>query len=299
MVADTHCLVVGEALVDIVDGRETPGGSPLNVAVGLARLGLATTLATHLGTDPRGALVRAHLDDSGVALSEGSVDPGARTSTAEATLAEDGSATYAFDIDGRVGTLPAAAAGALHTGSLAAVLSPGAEAVRALFAEAPPETLRTFDPNIRPALVPHTRRTLRQVQAFLTAAHVVKLSDEDAAWLWPGEDPADVARRIADGGAALAVVTRGADGVVAARRDTTDIVDLPALPAAVADTIGAGDAFMSGLIAGLVEAGVTESSARVDDRALEAALGLALSCAAITVSRAGANPPRRAEIAGA
>src|SRR5690606_25358849 len=142
-------VVVGESLVDVLGADRVPGGSPLNVAVGLARLGVPTTLLTQLGADADGDLVRAHAEASGVAVR---AQPVPRTGTAVATVDDDGSADYAFDIawtwDPRSG--PAPAADLFHCGSLAAFLTPGAAGVDALLAEAADRgALTSFDPNIR------------------------------------------------------------------------------------------------------------------------------------------------------
>ena len=163
---NNRVLVVGEALVDVVthvDGRSTlaPGGSPANVAVGLGRLGREVELASWIAPDAHGLLVTAHLSASNVALAPGCIQA-ERTSVATAVLDDQGGAQYTFDVGWRVGaeTLASCQASAvLHTGSLAAVLEPGASRVVSLLDERRPETMITYDPNIRPSLMPPRRTT--------------------------------------------------------------------------------------------------------------------------------------------
>ena len=232
-------LVVGEALVDIVlrgaaPGAEHPGGSPANVALGLGRLGRRVSLLSRLGDDERGERVRAHLAASGVRLADGTLAPG-RTSTATARLDERGAASYEFELDWR---LPDAVelppARALHTGSIAAFLAPGGDAVLELVRRAEAEGLTvSYDPNARPVLMGAAGPARERVEQFVATADVVKVSDEDLAWLALGP--------------ALVVVTRGgegASGVCAAGE-----VEVPAPPVDVVDTVGAGDAFMSATLA--------------------------------------------------
>ncbi|WIE54004.1 carbohydrate kinase [Curtobacterium sp. MCBD17_003] len=280
--------VVGEALVDVV-ARGTvsrvPGGGPMNVAVGLARLGHATRLVTCLGEDEDGASVRAHIEANGVDLD---AVPIARTSTAVATIAADGSASYRFDLSWLPGRIEVPASTAvLHVGSIAAVLGPGAADVREIALRRPGDTLLTVDPNVRPTITPDRAAVLGWLEPLLDAADVVKLSDEDAAWLYPG-DPVDrVLDRILDGPTRLAAVTTGGAGCVVAT--PSERIALPAAPASVVDTIGAGDSFMAGLVHALLVAGGTASSSAIGS--------FALACAAITVGRHGANPPTLAEVA--
>ena len=292
----TSVLVIGEALVDIVrsgDGsREHPGGSPLNVAYGLARLGIPTTLQTRFGRDQRGELIRAHLAGAGVELWPGS-DDAARTSTALARLEEDGAARYEFDIDWDMPPVAVPSAyRAVHAGSIATFLEPGASAVRETLAAASGTALVTFDPNIRPALVGERGAALATFEETVRLAQVVKLSDEDARWLYPDSDLDGVLARLLDLGPGLAVCTLGADGARLATRALT--VSVPALRVTVADTIGAGDSFMSCLIAELL----THSAAPGDLGAAElTAVGTAaVRAAAITVSRPGAQPPTAVEL---
>lgn len=302
-------LVIGEALVDVItaDGTttEVPGGSPANVALGLARLGREAELACWIGTDARGQAIREHLLTSGVRLFPGS-EAAARTSTAQALIGADRAATYHFDLDWNP-PFPADAAPLLvHTGSIAAVLSPGSETVRRTLEHYRPTATICYDPNARPQLMgePATARTT--VETCVALADLVKCSDEDMAWLY-GISPADdaalesVLRDWLARGAAIVVVTRGKRGALALTA-TGQRLEVPADPnIVVVDTVGAGDSFMGGLedglwSVGLVGAGQREALRSIDAATLEAVITHAAAVADVTVSRAGANPPTRAEI---
>ncbi len=307
-----HVLVVGEALIDVVEeptGRQRlhPGGSPANVALGLARLGHPVELATHIGSDPHGRLIEEHLRRSGVRLAPGSVVDGP-TSTATATLDRQGGASYRFAINWDPPAVHGSEGpGHLHTGSIATALEPGCARVEDMVAAARPNRTVSYDPNLRPALLGPPGYERPAVERLVASADVVKASEEDLAWLHPGEDPADVAARWARSGPAMVVLTRGGQGStvhwgLAGRRD------LPARRVEVADTIGAGDAFMAGLLAGLLTAGLLGSnpstlraamSGTEPDPAVAAALDLAALTAAITCSRPGADPPLLAEVLAA
>lgn len=319
-----RALVVGEALVDVVEGGAAhPGGSPLNVAVGLARLGVPTTLFTRVGRDAHGSLVRDHLDASGVVLGDGSVH-GDRTSTAVVDVDAEGRAEYRFDLVSELPTPGVAHAGLVHAGSIAAFAEPGAAVVRATFARTDADTLLSFDPNIRPGAMGEREDVLGPFEAYAARAHVVKLSDEDAAWLYPSLGLDAVLARLVGLGTGLAVVTRGAEGCLALAALAAGggelggaFVERPAAPVRLVDSIGAGDAFMSGLLAALLGAadgvgadgsgsgsgsdpwpvGRALLAGRADAlEVLGPVLDAALASAAITVSRAGANPPSAREL---
>lgn len=298
-------LVVGESIVDIIVSAggsvAHPGGSPLNVAVGLARLGVEVDVVTYLADDDNGALLRAHLDQSGVRTVRTAPGSPAATPTAAVTLQEDGSAQYAFDLHWELPEIESTSLdhGLLHTGSIAALLPPGGAAIEALVAAVRDRMLVTFDPNIRPQIIGERDAVIADVERFFAAAHVVKASAEDLQWLYPGLSLGDAARHVRAMGPSIVVVTDGGDATIVASAD--GVVVTPARRVEVVDTIGAGDSFMAGLIASLVDQGVVERFA--DDPAAALAsidiaqlVDLATSCAAITVTRAGANPPRRDEL---
>ncbi len=300
-----HVLVVGEALVDVVhraDGsvEELPGGSLANVALTLGRLGRDVRLVTWLGRDDRGAAVQEWLEDSGVTLTPGSTQA-LSTSVATARLDEHGAAKYEFELEWDVPSGATIAPGtlALHTGSIAAVLEPGASAVRDLVKAARPTTTITYDPNARPALMGDPALAKPRIEELVSLADVVKVSDEDIAWLVPGSDPVAVARHWLALGPAVVIVTFGGEGAVAVTEAGEQRVAAPRVD--VVDTVGAGDSFMGALIDGLWEAGLLGAGRRAALRAIDAGtlaslLERCVAVAAITVSRAGANPPRRADL---
>ena len=271
--------VVGEALVDLVpagDGIEPRvGGSPLNVAVGLARLGVAVRLLTGLGPDPYGDLVRAHLEEHGVPVVAAGL---AATSTAGVRVDERGDATYDLRVDTTLPDADLPPGGALHVGSLAAALAPGAATVDRLVSQARERGLPvSYDPNLRPGFV--TAETPARVRALAAAADVVKLSEDDAVLLAPGTDPATTALGLLGGSTGTVVLTRGARGATAytTTASGTHRTDAAAVPVEVVDTVGAGDAFTAGLLA-----------ARLRDADLDEQLGSALDSAAACCARAGA-----------
>ncbi|RYV50488.1 carbohydrate kinase family protein [Pengzhenrongella frigida] len=301
-----RALVVGEALVDVVrqlDGsiENHVGGSPANVAIGLGRLGRPVDLLTWFAPDAHGELVRRHLEDSAVHVLPGS-DGAGSTSVALATLDETGAATYTFDLDWQVpaGTELAADVVVVHSSTIGAALEPGGEAVLQLLGQARSQATVTYDPNVRPALLGSAEQMRPLVARLVELADVVKVSDEDLAWLEPGVALIEVAAKWATSGPGIVVVTRGGAGVVAVTSGGVH-VEVPARTVAVADTVGAGDSFMSGLIDGLWTAGLLGAERRgdlggIDAGTLTRILERSARIAAITVSRAGANPPRLAEL---
>lgn len=293
----TAVLVLGEALIDIVarDGAESEyvGGSPANVAVGIARQGLDASLLTRLGRDDRGRRIAAQIEASGATVAEGSWTDAA-TSTARARLRADGSAEYEFHIDWSLdaGVMAALvdAASVVHAGSIALFLQPGGDTVLAGLERAQRAgAVVTVDPNIRPALVGDDAVAVAE-RAF-AAASVVKLSDEDAEALYPGVPAEEVLARIAAFGPRVVVMTRGAEGALAL--GAGGVVAADPLRVDVADTIGAGDAFMASLVTSAVD---DPGLLAGDHGALERALRRAAVTAGVTVSRPGADPPTRAEV---
>lgn len=292
-------LIAGEALTDIVvdaDGarREHPGGSPLNVAVALSRLGHDAHLLTAIGDDARGDAIRAHLDESGVQLTPASVRPG-RTSTAEAVLDAHGAATYTFDLtwDPDTAELPETP-DAVHTSSIAAVLEPGATTLSALLRSARGSSTISYDPNARPTLMGAPEDVRARIEENIALSDVVKASDEDVAWLYGTEDVEDVAASWRDLGPCLTVLTRGGDGAVAF--SASGRVQVAPVQVEVVDTVGAGDTFSAGILdalaaKGLLGADRREMLAAIPSDDLATVLRRAAALSAITVSRAGANPP--------
>ncbi|GAB7184923.1 carbohydrate kinase [Kitasatospora sp. Ki12] len=291
----SHVLVIGECVADIVrtDGapdRVHPGGSPANVAYGLARLGRRATLLTELGPDADGRLIRAHLESAGVRVRAAEVE---RTPTAVVRLDGQGRAEYAFDIGWTLPSTAVAAAElaeaptAVHIGSIGAVTEPGAAAVLALVERWRGRAEISYDPNVRPALMGERAEAVRRVERCVALSDLVKASDEDLAWLYPGERPDAVAERWLALGPAVVAVTLGAGGAFA-RSAEGERVGAAAVPVAVADTVGAGDSFMAALL-----------HTRATAADLTTCLSHAVTAAALTVSRPGANPPSAAELEAA
>ncbi|WP_284978689.1 carbohydrate kinase [Arthrobacter sp. fls2-241-R2A-200] len=287
-------VVVGESIIDIIHMAGGlvgfPGGSGMNVAFGLGRLGVGTAFLTALGRDEHSKSIQRHLKAAGVQLLPGS-EHLRRTSTAQASLGSDGSAEYEFDLEWSLPHIaPTFLPKVLHTGSLASFVEPGASSVRSLLELFAGRCLITYDPNIRPTLLQDHAETLKTFERLVALSTVVKLSAEDAGWLYRQKSCHDVGRRVLELGAELAVITDGAAG--SHLRSRTAQIDVPAAQVVVKDTVGAGDAYMSSLIAGLLEDPAGDFGYDKLSR-----LGTAASlAAAITVGRHGAEPPTRAEL---
>ncbi len=305
--ARPRVLVVGEALIDAVERSgaaavEHVGGSPANVAFGLAALDHEVSLATWIGRDDRGRRIAEACRTFGASLVEGS-DGAERTSVATAVLDENGAASYEFDITWKVPPLLGFdSVGHVHTGSIAAVLEPGGSQVLDAVRRARAATTVSYDPNMRPTLMGSADEVRGRVEALVALADVVKASDEDIAWLYPDQFVPDVLRHWGTLGPALSVVTRGSEGALFALYNAGAVVTHPAFDAEVADTVGAGDSFMAGLLSGLLDAGLLGSpdartrlrSASIAD--VRPAVDRAIRAGGITVSRAGAYAPSRIEL---
>lgn len=300
-------LVVGEALIDVVhspDGTvaEHVGGSPLNVAIGLARLGHPSLLATYIGRDERGTRIATDLADEHVELVDGS-QSAEKTPVANAYLDENGSATYEFDL---LWDLPFALpkdVGHFHTGSIASALQPGATAVEQAMLAAREHATVSFDPNPRPTLIGPAHEVRSGLEQLVGLADVVKASDEDIRWLYGSDaDLAQVLTLWGQLGPSLVIATLGGDGALVHLTATGETHTVPGATVTVADTVGAGDSFQAGLISGLLDAGLLgsaearEALRTADLAAVRPAIDRAIAASAITVSRAGANPPTRAEL---
>lgn len=302
-------VVCGEALVDLVprpgDGLHLarPGGSPANVAVGLGRLGLGVSLLARLSEDHFGGLIRRHLLASGVDLRLAASTP-QRCTVALVRLGPSGDAAYDFFIDGgadegwQAAELPAALpTGPLHVSCALALARPSmGDAIESLLARERGRRVISLDPNPRPALMPEPTAVRARLARWIGLTDLVRASEEDLAWIQPGQAVGDVARRWRGFGPALVVVTRGRDGVYAL--GPAGEIEQAAPPVEAVDTVGAGDAFTAGLLAALQRAG---RLSRPGLRSLPAgvlaeALGYAQRVAALTCARAGADPPWRHEV---
>ncbi|KRF19139.1 ribokinase [Nocardioides sp. Soil797] len=315
-----YALVIGESLIDVVEeggGRATehPGGSAANVAVALARLGRPVRFATSFADDPHGRLLAEHLAASGVELA---ADPHVvrRTSTATATINSGGAASYAFDVDWRLGEVrmdPTPVV--VHVSSFGAVLEPGATSVRAAVAALRGRAVVSYDINLRAAVTGAGPEVRDRVLELVSAADLVKASDDDLAELFGTSDVEPVARELLERGPAAVVVTRGGEGATCflpgGRSVRADVV-----PVRVADTIGAGDTFSAAMIDALWDSLATPSLGETNDLAgsggttrpirwaqraaapgvWQQVLEYAARVAAVTVSRPGADPPHRRDL---
>jgi fructokinase len=299
-----RALVVGEALIDAVRSddavSEHPGGSPMNVSFGLARLGVPVEFLTRLGNDDRGRAIESHLVSAGVLVVPPLADH-VTTSSATATIDATGSATYHFDVLWELSEsdVPSGDFDALHFGSIGAFLVPGAGVVEAIVNSERSRATVTYDPNIRPQFLPDHAAAVAAVERHVAHSDVVKASDEDVAWLYPDRDLAEVAARWLESGPSLVVVTTGAGGSIVKYRGGSMVVAAQVVE--VADTIGAGDSFMAGLIAGLAMENLLGGSRRqalgaLDSETVRSLIERATLCAAITVGRRGAQPPTLADL---
>ena len=304
-------VVCGEALVDLLStGGDTyvarPGGSPANVAVGLTRLQVRTAFLGRLACDGFGADLRGHLEANGVdlALAVAAAEP---TTLAVASVDLGGQASYTFYVTGTADwqwtedELPDPLPGevrALHTGSLALALPPGRVVLTDLLRRerARGRVVLSYDPNLRPALEPDMEAARRRVAEQVGLCHLVKASREDIALLHPDTDALDVARTWLADGPSIVVVTDGGAGATAVTNAGTTYCPSP--PVEVVDTVGAGDAFTAGLLAWLDRSGALGSGpAGLGAVDVAAMLRYAADVAALTCTRAGADPPDPAALA--
>jgi fructokinase len=292
----TRGLVIGESLIDIVErGGQTDdehvGGSPLNVAVGLSRLGREVDFLTRIGDDPRGQRIAEYVNAAGVQLVSGS-QTAARTATARAAVGADGSADYMFDLDWRLsGTPPVAPPLFVHTGSIAAVQEPGCLAVAALVDTYRVSATITFDPNVRPSLIVDRDLARQRIEHLVERSDIVKVSEQDLRWIDPDRPPERIAQTWLALGPSIVAVTMGDRGAAAVC--AAGVARVAARPVQVVDTVGAGDAFMVGLIDALWGRGLLGAQRRaelagIDLDALTVALQVAGNAAALTIGRAGA-----------
>ncbi|MDA1361397.1 carbohydrate kinase [Glycomyces luteolus] len=301
--------VIGEALIDLKVEHEDaghpvahPGGSPMNVAVTLGRLGSEVAFLGRVSGDAFGELLRSHLAESEVDP-RWIVDADEPTSLAIVSVDAGGSASYAFHVDGtadwqwRSAELPRSPGlDAVHAGSLALALDPGSTVVEQWLADLSADTTISLDPNVRPALLDDREAYRERLKRWLEFAAIVKVSDEDLEWIWPGTDPADLAAEWIAKGRKLVVITRGGEGAQVWVGGESFAV--PAAPVDMVDTVGAGDSFSGALLDWLDRNGRLRPEGLEGLTADEArdAVGFAAKVAAITCSRAGANPPYRSEL---
>jgi fructokinase len=304
--------VIGEALVDLVPGgatgeyREKPGGSPFNVAVGLARLGNRTSLMARFADDRYGRLLRAAAAGEGIDLRAAPRAP-ERATVAIASVGVGGNVTYEFDMEGTADWQWTAAelrrvspaTEVLHFGSIASWTPPGAARIAELVRElrGGGRVLISYDPNVRPAVIGAREGAVEVVERNVRRADLVKASREDLEWLYPGRPVDDVAERWTGLGAEVVVVTDGEAGAIAYPRGRGR-VRRPGRPVTVVDTIGAGDAFTAGLLTGVVQPRLHRNGrlAAISEGTLADVIDQAVLVAAITCEREGADPPQLTEL---
>ncbi len=306
MARTSPVLVLGEALVDVVykggDVSEHVGGSPANVAFGLGRLDHDVTLAAWFAKDERGERIAQACRDSRVKIAVGT-DRAPRTSVANAIIDDIGKATYQFDLSWVLPLLPDLShIGHVHTGSIGATLEPGGGQVVQAVRRASSHATVSYDPNARPTLMGSPTAVIGRVEELIALSDLVKSSDEDIEWLYPDVPIHDVIRRWLDLGPGVVVVTRGGDGASVAVKSRDDVIEVAPNPVTVADTVGAGDSFMAGLISGLLDAdllGGPDEKAAIAEATLEQvmpAVDRAIATSSLTVSKVGAYAPVRTEI---
>ncbi|WP_181419858.1 PfkB family carbohydrate kinase [Arthrobacter psychrolactophilus] len=287
-------LVVGESIIDqIVDGErrvEVVGGSPLNVAVGLGRCHIPVRLHSAIAQDARGQKIVRHLQEASVAMDDSALSA-SRTSTARVDVL-DAQPGYTFALDFAGGPIRHGSEEIIHFGSIYAFTEPGTTHLQSLLGQLSPETIITFDPNIRPALMGPHPQTVSLFESYCALADVVKLSDEDARWLYPNDDERAVLDRITAFGPRLVALTRGSRGAGLAAGNHRH--DEAAVSAQLVDTVGAGDTFMAALLILLASRNDHVLDRVVD--LLPSIARFATSMAAITVRRRGADLPLFEEI---
>lgn len=301
--------VVGEALIDLTVDQEDarhpvahPGGSPMNVAVTLGRLGSEVAFLGRLSGDAFGRLLRTHLAESEVNL-RWIADAAEPTSLAIVSVDPGGSAAYAFHVDGTAdwqwteAELPhRPGLDAVHAGSLALAVDPGGPVIEEWLKELSKRTTISLDPNVRPALLGDREAYRERLERWLAFAGIVKVSDEDLEWIWPGTDPEALAETWIAQGRKLVVITRGAGGSL--DRAGGEAFAVPAAPVDLVDTVGAGDSFSGALLDWLDRNGRLrpDDLARLTASEAREAVAFASEVAAATCSRSGANPPWRDEL---
>lgn len=308
-------LVCGEALMDVFALDSTPtgmslearvGGSPFNVAVGLARLGVPVAFFGAIARDFMGERLLRALHEEGVDTSTVErVD--APTTLGLVGLDTKGVPSYAFygesGADRQLGAdalrLVTRIPAAIHVGSFATVVEPVASTLRVLVEREHGRALISYDPNVRLNVEPDRARWRAALDWMLAPAHVVKISEEDLDLLCPGVSAEDFFAPTLAAGVQLVVVTRGASGALAATG--TVRVTVPALAVTIVDTVGAGDTFQAALLTWLAENDALSAAAleaMAEHRLLDA-LRFACTASSLTCSRRGADLPTRAELAAA
>ncbi len=295
--------VCGEVLIDLIpgaDGVRVPhvGGGPANTAKALARLGHDVQFIDGISTDEYGVAARKELLDDEVKL-DLALTSDKPTCLAIVSLDANGGASYEFKIDGTatfdfdLKWLPDPSRykpQVLHIGTLVTVIQPGADVLYDWAMQVAEFAPIVFDPNIRPSVMGDRDLYEAAVEKWAALSSVIKVSDDDMAWLYPGQKYEDVAKRWISDGAALVVVTRGSQGIIGFSSDGA--VEVDGAKITVADTVGAGDTVGAIIVEAMIEKGILALTGDI----LKATLHRAAVAAGITCSRKGAQPPYKHEL---
>jgi fructokinase len=305
-------LSCGDALVDFLpvkaaDGRDAAvpvaGGSCLNIAIGMARLGAPAGFVGGISTDLFGRIIADHALTSEVDLryavrsDQQTTLAFVRTVAGEPQYAFYDEATASRNWTYRRGSIRFDEIEAIHVGSTTIANDKGAAQALAMIEDAAGSTTISFDPNCRPNLVKHKASYVDQMDVFAAAADIVRMSDADFEFLYGGSDYGEKAKSFVAAGASLVVVTRGIKGAQAWHREA-GLVEVQAPTIDVVDTIGAGDSFQAALLFALRAIGRIKTGplAQLDADELRRALSFAATCAAFTCGRAGADPPHQSDV---
>lgn len=294
--------VAGEVLIDLIPAGATSsaivGGGPANTAMALAKLGFDSFFIDGISTDAYGMQVKTQLLADGVNLDYVNFSD-LPTCTADVSLDANGGASYVFTIAGTAtfdfshDWLPEPAGdhpAVLHIGTLATIIEPGAAILHEWATKVADYAPIVFDPNVRSSVLGDRDLYQAAVAKWAGISSVIKVSDDDLAWLYPGRDLIDLANQWISQGVGLVVITRGADGLTGVTSE--GVITVPGVKVVVVDTVGAGDTVGAIVVEALVEKGLGKLHGDV----LQAVLTRAAKAAAITCSRAGAVPPTREEI---
>lgn len=290
--------VCGEVLIDVLPTGPVVGGGPANTAKALCRLGHDVDFIDGISTDAWGISARQELaqDNVGLGLCLTSDKP---TCTATVTLDSHGGASYEFLIEGTAtfnfdsSWLPdpeRLKPSVLHIGTLVTIIEPSASVLYDWAVRVGEFAPIVFDPNIRPSVMPDRRKYCQAVEKWVGISSIVKVSDDDIAWLYPDESIDEVAQRWIAGGVGCVVITRGSHGLIGFTEHGIEEVD--SVQTLVVDTVGAGDTVGAVVVEGVIK----HSVAGLVGHTLNAVLHKAAVAAAITCSRAGAQPPRTYEL---